>query len=128
MINLIHRKMRKLALRRFRIYDSGDFQSEQNILDWFAIAEALPDVAFWAPTQELAMVRRVLEKHALPDNMIIRASSVYIDGPRKAFDWTSGVTTDKSKVTCPAYTQGGACLDCNQCWDKSVKDVTYPKH
>ena len=29
---------------------------------------------------------------------------------------------------CPSYKQGGKCLDCRQCWDKSIPNVSYKYH
>lgn len=36
------------------------------------------------------------------------------------------VCTDHNKATCPAQHQNNRCLNCRQCWDRSVKSITYP--
>jgi hypothetical protein len=50
-----------------RIHDSGDFFSPAYFEAWLRIAEATPDVRFYAYTKEVAMVK----SHTLPDNFII---------------------------------------------------------
>ena len=63
----------ELQARRYRggkwvrIHDSGDFFSPQYFEAWLRIAEATPDVRFYAYTKEVAMVK----SHTLPDNFII---------------------------------------------------------
>lgn len=44
-----------------RIHDSGDFFSEQYLRDWLEIAQAVPDVLFYAYTKEIEMFRSVPE-------------------------------------------------------------------
>jgi len=50
-----------------RIHDSGDFYSEPYFLAWKSIAEATPDVNFYAYTKEVVMVKR----HELPKNFTV---------------------------------------------------------
>jgi len=50
-----------------RIHDSGDFFSPEYFEAWLRIAEATPDVRFYAYTKEVAMVK----SHTLPDKFII---------------------------------------------------------
>jgi len=63
----------ELQARRYRggkwvrIHDSGDFFSAPYFEAWVRIAEATPDVRFYAYTKEVAMVK----SHTLPDNFII---------------------------------------------------------
>ena len=44
------------------------------------------------------------------------------------FKFTSTVTTDPNKATCPAPKQDNECKDCRACWDKKVKNVAYLAH
>lgn len=121
----------------FRIHDSGDFQSVPHILNWIEVARRLPWVKFWAPTKEPGMVKRAIRMiggaRNWPDNLTVRVSVFMVgDAPPKAwvdsFGLTSTVSWDDSPDQCPAYGQGGRCLDCRACWDPNVKNVNYPIH
>ena len=63
----------ELQARRYRggksvrIHDSGDFFDEAYFEAWVRIAEATPDVFFYAYTKEVEMVKR----HTLPSNFVI---------------------------------------------------------
>jgi len=37
--------------RYFRLHDSGDFFSAEYLMAWRAVADAFPDITFWAPTR-----------------------------------------------------------------------------
>ena len=129
-IELIQRKEKSGF---FRWHDSGDISSVDHLHMLFDIAEALPSIKFWLPTKEFAMVRKVLHQRKQPSNLNIRLSAFKIDASavehaRRLGVTASGVTTDKTKVTCVAYKQGGVCGDCRACWDTSVEEVVYPKH
>ena len=130
MIELIQRKEKSGV---FRWHDSGDISSTDHLHMLFDIAEALPSIRFWLPTKEFAMVREVLQQRKRPSNLNIRLSAFKVDASavehaRRLGVTASGVTTDKAKVTCVAYKQGGVCGDCRACWDTSVEEVVYPKH
>lgn len=119
----------------FRFQDSGDLQSLEHLEKIAAVCEATPDVRHWLPTREYAIVTEYKEKHgAFPANLNIRLSAYMMDGPlptgaaERLGVTVSGVTSDPSKVTCPAYKQGGVCGSCRACWDKNQAVVNYPKH
>jgi hypothetical protein len=119
----------------FRIHDSGDLQSLEHLEKIAAVCEATPDVRHWLPTREYAIVTEYKEKHGtFPANLNIRLSAYMMDGPlptgaaERLGVTVSGVTSDPSKVTCPAYKQGGVCGSCRACWDKNQAVVNYPKH
>jgi hypothetical protein len=113
----------------FRIFDSGDLQSEAMLRDWIWIAEQLPDIQFWLPTKEYALIDGFMG--TLPDNFVVRVSSPKIDMvPLKAYKFTSTVH-DKSEshgFVCRAYERDGKCDDCRACWSRLVSNVSYPKH
>ena len=118
-----------------RWMDAGDLQSLEMLEKIAAVCEATPDVRHWLPTREYALVTAYKEKHgAFPDNLNIRLSAYMVDGPlpdgaaNRLGVTMSGVTSDPSKVTCPAYKQGGVCGSCRACWDKNQDVVMYPKH
>ena len=110
----------------FRWHDAGDVQSSEHMQKIIEVCKLTPNTKHWLPTQE----RQYLpEPEEVPDNLVIRLSRSKIDGPvPAAWSHDSGVTTDDSKRTCPAPTQGGKCLDCRVCWNKNIKSVIYGKH
>lgn len=62
---LQHRRFR--GGKSVRIHDAGDFYSIEYLRAWIAIAEATPDVLFYAYTKEVEMVKSVI----LPSNFAI---------------------------------------------------------
>ena len=132
MIELIRKRIPESAEeddKYFRIFDSGDLQSEAMLRDWIWIAEQLPDIKFWLPTKEYALIDGFTG--AFPDNLVIRVSSPKVDQkPLKAYQFTSTVH-DKEKphgFVCRAYERDGKCGDCRACWSRLVSNVSYPKH
>ena len=116
---------------RFRWHDSGDIQSVEHLRMINEIAKATPKIRHWIPTREYGMVNEFLKTNKFAFNLTVRMSAVMIGDefkkqPMGLPSSTVGVKTAKSQ--CPAYTQGGACQDCNRCWDKTVKNVNYPLH
>ena len=110
----------------FRWHDSGDLQSATHLTKIFEVCNRTPETSHWLPTRE-AQILKLMDPDIIPPNLIIRMSSHMIDqGPVTFWPWTSTVST-KSK-TCPAQDQGNQCRDCRACWDRSVSNVTYPKH
>ena len=112
--------------RWFRWHDSGDVQSHEHMNDILTVAKNSPKTGHWMPTQERQFLP---ELAAVPDNMLIRLSSSKINaGPSGAWPWTSSVTTDPAQVTCPSSKQGNKCLNCRNCWDRSIPHIVYGKH
>ena len=110
----------------FRWHDSGDIQSIEHLENIFRVCRKTPDTQHWMPTREAQFIKR-LKINQVPRNLIIRFSSHMIDqGPVSFWPWTSTVST--TSKTCPAQDQDNECKDCRQCWDRSVKNVAYPKH
>ena len=110
----------------FRWHDSGDLQSPEHLKQIFEVCKRTPETQHWMPTRE-AQFLKLMDPDIIPPNLIIRMSSHMIDQrPVTFWPWTSTVST-KSK-TCPAQDQGNQCRDCRACWDRSVSNVTYPKH
>ena len=88
--------------------------------------QATPDTQHWMPTREAQILKRV-KVNEVPRNLIIRMSSHMVDqGPVSFWPWTSTVVQDNK--SCPAQEQGNECKSCRQCWDRSVRNVAYPKH
>jgi hypothetical protein len=118
----------------FRWFDSGDVPDWKGLLKIVQIALALPDIRFWLPTKEYALIQRYVETvGAFPENLTVRLSAYLVNGPAPAAlasrlgVVTSTVTSDKAAATCPAPTQGNKCQDCRACW-VSNKNVAYLLH
>ena len=125
--------LKVLQPRYFRLYDSGDLDTVQTLKKWVAIAEACPDVKFWLPTKEYAIVTAYLKAGGIiPLNMNVRLSAYMVDesGPITLATRLGLTISEVSKVgyNCPASTQGNKCLDCRKCWDRNVFAVVYKKH
>ena len=110
----------------FRWHDSGDLQGPEHLKKIFEVCKLTPSTQHWLPTREAGMLK-LMDPDIIPTNLIIRLSGHMIDGNNSTFwPWTSSVST-KTK-SCPAQDQGNQCKDCRACWDRSVPNVTYPKH
>jgi hypothetical protein len=125
------------ALKRqthFRWFDSGDIVSVdlgQKILE---VCSRTPHVKHWIPTRTYKFPKyyEVLEAlQALP-NVVVRMSSDSVTGGILEGFRTTSTIVPKSGAglghECPAYKQGGKCLDCRACWSKDVSLISYPYH
>lgn len=132
--NMVHEIKRTNTTGYFRWHDSGDVQSLDHMMAVIRVAEALPNIRFWLPTLEKKILNEVKHSHRhIPDNLTIRLSTPMINAkPSKGWGLTSSVTDKKTMMVegelCRSYEQGGKCLTCRTCWDKTVKNVTYLKH
>ena len=112
--------------KHFRWHDSGDLQGPKHLTNIFEVCKRTPETSHWLPTRE-ARILNLMDPDIIPTNLIIRMSSHMIDQkPVTFWPWTS--TVSSSSKTCPALDQGNSCKDCRACWDRSVPNVTYPKH
>ena len=99
------------------------YKSEEHMQKIIEVCKLTPDTKHWLPTQERAFLPAPED---VPANLVIRLSRSKIDGPAgSAWSHDSGVTTDETKRTCPAPTQGGKCLDCRACWNQSLLNLLY---
>ena len=118
----------------FRWFDSGDVPNWKGLLKIVQIALALPEIRFWLPTKEYALIQRYVSTvGAFPSNLTVRLSAYLVDGPapealaKRLGVVTSTVTSKPTEATCPAPTQGNQCRDCRACW-KSESNVAYLLH
>lgn len=118
----------------FRWFDSGDVPNWAGLLKIVQVALALPEIRFWLPTKEYALIQRYTETvGAFPQNLTVRLSAYLVDGSAPAAlaarlgVVTSTVTSAPEAATCPAPTQGNQCRDCRACW-KSESNVAYLLH
>jgi len=135
MANLIHWRYRDVtdpAMRVFRWHDSGDIQSFGHLHMINAVARELPDIQFWLPTKEKAMVNKYLRYYgSFSPNLMVRVSAPMIDGaPLKKYPYTSTVHKALEPIghVCPAPQQNGECGSCRACWSNDVPNVSYHKH
>lgn len=117
---------------RFRWHDSGDIQSVDHLIMINEIALETPFVDHWLPTREYQMVNKFLADGGIfADNLTVRMSAVMIGEGFKnrpmGLPFSTVGFEDSTVEQCNAYNQGGKCLDCRVCWDKTT-DVNYPKH
>tara|TARA_R100000008_G_C3565033_1_gene158608 strand:+ start:422 stop:1051 length:630 start_codon:yes stop_codon:yes gene_type:complete len=120
-----------LRKKFFRWFDSGDVQGVIMALNILEVCKLTPDIKHWIPSKEYKIWREALKIQKLPDNVCLRMSSPNIDQePLKGFENTSTVHENKKPfgLKCIAYEQDGKCLDCKACFNKKVKNVSYPKH
>ena len=111
----------------FRWHDSGDLQGAGHLKNILEVCKQTPDTKHWLPTRE-AKLLQYLDPDVIPKNLNIRLSATKVNGAAsRTWPWTSTVTDGKDK-TCPAPDQGGKCKSCRQCWDRSIKNITYAKH
>ena len=110
----------------FSWHDSGDLQGAWHLKNIFEVCKRTPDTMHWLPTRETGMLK-LMDPDIVPPNLIIRLSGHMINGKNSTFwPWTSTVSTEGK--TCPAQAQGNQCRDCRACWDRTISNVTYPKH
>lgn len=121
----------------FRFHDSGDLQSVDHLHLYADLAERMPNCRFWLPTREYGTVATFCRSRAVPENLVIRLSAMFVDQPVKipaSLQGVAGVTASNVHKgsepighVCPAYTRQGKCGDCRACWDRELI-VSYPLH
>jgi len=140
------------ALQRqthFRWFDSGDIVSVRLGEKILEVCKATPHVRHWLPTRtyKFAKYRPIIEAlEALPNvvvhrpiiealealpNVVVRYSSDSINGATVEAKNSSTIVPNAGAGIgheCPAYKQGGKCLDCRACWAKDVPVISYPYH
>ena len=100
-----------------------------------AIMVATPNTKHWLPTRmhKFPKFANVLYKMRLLANVMVRPSSDAVDGTFTAGVHGSTIVPDATSApdgvsVCPAYSQGGKCLDCRACYSKDVAVIGYPAH
>ena len=110
-------------VKYFRWHDSGDVQNLDHLNKIYEVCRLSPDVKHWMPTREAWVKDHLASK---PDNLVIRFSPPMIG--QENTTWPNSSMVVLKDASCPAPSQGGKCGDCRQCWDPSVKVVSYGKH
>ena len=110
--------------RVFRWHDSGDVQDLEHLQKIYEVCRLTPSKRHWMPTREAWIKHHLQDK---PDNLVIRLSSPMVDqGPVTSWPNTSTVVT--SGASCPAPKQNKESGSCRQCWDSSIKNISYGIH
>ena len=107
----------------FRWHDAGDVQDLEHLKKIYSVCKLTPEVKHWMPTREAWIKNHLASK---PENLVIRFSPPMI-GQRND-TWPNSSMVVETGATCPSPSQGGKCGTCRQCWDSTVKVVSYGKH
>ena len=114
----------------FRWVDSGDVVNAQMLEDIFWIARQLPTIKFWLPTQERKIVKDVLSRTSVPDNLCIRISSAKVDNHnvKERGNLCSSSVSTTGNHDCPSELHANTCGPCRACWDTEHKHTIYKEH
>lgn len=114
----------------FRWHDSGDIQGVWHLEKIIEVCKRTPHTKHWLPTKEVTFLRQWIKQgNHIPKNLTIRVSASMIDSAHYTkLSGCLGSAVVRENATCPASKQGNQCLDCRQCWDKTVPLVTYHLH
>ena len=117
--------------RYFRWFDSGDISDYGQFCEICEIARDCPDIKFWLPTRELAVVQSAY--HKIPSNLVVRYSTPMINALSRRDNSTMvasslAIIPDSCSV-CPAtvnddHTCNGN--NCRNCWLPG--HIAYLKH
>ena len=110
--------------RVFRWHDSGDVQDLEHLQKIYEVCRLTPSKRHWMPTREAWIKQHLQDK---PANLVIRLSSPMVD-QEPVSSWPNTSTVVTSGASCPAPKQNNECGSCRQCWDSSIKNISYGKH
>lgn len=112
----------KITTKFFRFSAEGDLNSEQHLLNFFAIARANPNTHFTLWTKRHAIVSAVLANHPKPRNFFLIQSSLRVNTPETLRPGYTKVFT----VYTPAYLKehpeirincgAKSCMTCQLCY------------
>ena len=116
----------------FRWHDSGDVQDLDHLNKIYQVCRLTPTRQHWMPTREAWIKDHLKDK---PDNLVIRFSAPMMDqlAPESWPNSSSVITKDQpwfgaTSMVCPSSTQGNKCLDCRQCWNPDIRNISYKAH
>ena len=118
----------------FRWFDSGDCYALKLAKKIRNVMMRTPKTKHWFPTRQhkFDKFRGVLYEMEALCNVVVRYSSDsitggFVDGLNSS-TILPYVDTPTTATICHAYSRGGKCGDCRDCWDKSIKVIAYPAH
>ena len=118
----------------FRWFDSGDMYSLGLAEKIYQVMVQTPNTKHWLPTRmaKFPKFQPILAAMMRLPNVMVRFSSDSVTGE---FDSRHGSVIFNSEdnapagtYKCPAYTQGGKCMNCRACYDKEIAVIAYPSH
>jgi hypothetical protein len=103
------------------------------------VCRRTPKTRHWLPTREYSIVAAFSAQYDIPLNLNIRLSGMFPDRPVKipaSLSGVAGVTVSNvhSKAAgalgkrCIAPDQDGKCVNCRECWRRTVKATSYQNH
>ena len=112
----------------FRWHSAGDIFSKEYADLMTMACLATPQVKHWVPTRESRNAANLMTA----PNVVVRVSDDMVNqDTNKHVGTTSGVHTGQAPargVNCPASQNKGSCGACRQCWDATVKHISYHLH
>jgi len=127
----------------FRWLDSGDIKDRAMLEKMIEVAERLPHITFWCPTQERAVVNQyVADGGEIPPNLTIRRSmpmrgmtppaAGIADGNVYSMTYQGeipdGVFSCHAAISSALKLGDSTCGDCRACWDPEVPVIGYMIH
>ena len=116
----------------FRWHDSGDVQDLAHLNKIYEVCRLTPGQRHGMPTREAWIKDHLQDK---PTNLVIRFSAPMMDqlAPDSWPNSSSVITRDQpwfgaTSIVCPSSKQGNQCLDCRQCWNPDIKNISYKAH
>ena len=117
----------------FRVFDSGDFTTTDDVDRWRAIAAACPDKRFWIPTRTWRLgpewIAALVALNRLP-NVVVRASGLRWNIAPDDVGLPIATMVNDDTGDCPATRQGTDCKteSCRKCWDKDNAETKIDAH
>jgi|TARA_R100000482_G_scaffold124916_3_gene79864 hypothetical protein len=133
MAYLINNQGSKKDSNYFRWHDSGDLQSIDHLQKIVEVCKKTPNVLHWLPTREYKIVNSYIVNFGkLPKNLIVRLSSHMIDQKPPKIQGLNTSTVHKNKkafgIECQSYKNNNECGTCRDCWNSSIKNISYKYH
>ena len=130
-VDVLVDKISRMRIPYIRVFDSGDFGSIQDIIDWHDIANLCPGVKFWFSTKSWIKPEFTSQLIYLSkvSNVVVRRSALLLDSPagKHPIQTTAEVHTDG--FGCPKQVYGSCGkAKCRRCWDRGVAMVHYKLH
>jgi hypothetical protein len=119
----------------FRWFDSGDVYSLSLAEKMLQVMQLTPNTKHWLPTRmyKFPKFHAVLAAMQALPNVMVRPSSDAVDGTftngvHGSTIIPAGAQVPAGVTLCTAPEQGGKCLSCRACYDKSVAVIGYVAH
>ena len=126
------------ALRKqthFRWFDSGDMYAIQLAEKMLEVMRSTPNTKHWLPTRmhKFPKFQTIIAAMMALPNVMVRPSSdeingTYTPGFHGSTILPSADMADSNTFVCNAPDNGGKCLDCRACYDKSIPVIGYIAH